>query len=164
MRIRVVVQNEEFLPDDDASVELAVERPDGQSVSLTTAPSTEIAGAYDAEFWPQHSGGYRIRTRVTSGEGDVLAVRDHGWVTAPEESEFQQLSLNDTFLSQLALSSKGARVDPPNIDDLLARLEREPVPITEHWVAPLWHQGWVLGLAIACLCGEWGLRRVKGLA
>ena len=36
--------------------------------------------------------------------------------------------------------------------------------ITEPWTSPLWHQPFYFLIAIGCLLGEWGLRRVNGLA
>jgi uncharacterized membrane protein len=163
VRLRVVVRTDEFAPDDEASVEIRVTRPNGETVVLNPLPSDEEAGAYDADFWPQESGGYRVSAKIVTHEAKPLIVRDSGWVTAPEESEFQRLTVDDTRLSQLASSSGGGTLTPDEVDELPQRLQREPVPVTEHWVSPLWHQGWVLGLALACLCGEWGLRRWKGL-
>jgi hypothetical protein len=117
-----------------------------------------------AQYWPQQAGGYRVEAKVTAGDGQVLQPVKTGWVFAPEEREFERLAVNEPLLAKLARSSGGRTIDPQEIAEFVAQLQHEPVPITEHWVAPLWHQAWVLSLAIACLCGEWGLRRWKGLA
>ena len=50
------------------------------------------------------------------------------------------------------------------LDAFVAGLPTRDAPITEPWTAPLWHNPLYFLVAIACLAGEWGLRRVNGLA
>jgi hypothetical protein len=163
VRLEVAVRDADFEADDDASVEMVVTRPSGDSTKLSLEPSSELAGVYAAEYWPQENGGYRVTARVIAGQGEPLIARDQGWVTAPEQSEFDRLELNVNGLSQLAAETGGQLIDPEQISQFVANRRRQPVPVTEHWVAPLWHQAWVFAAAIFCLCAEWGLRRWKGL-
>jgi uncharacterized membrane protein len=163
-QILVMANNSEFQPDDDATAELAVRIPSGNTVQLTTEPSKSRSGAFVAEFWPQEPGGYHVAAKVVSGDGQTLPTTDAGWVFAPVEQEFQRLDIDRALLTKLAADSGGRIVDPDRIGAFVSQLQRQPVPVTEHWVAPLWHQAWVFSLAMACLCAEWGLRRWKGLA
>ena len=67
------------------------------------------------------------------------------------------------LLDKIARESGGQLVDASGLAALVADLPNRRVPITEPAITPLWHQPWVFLLAIACLCGEWGLRRWRGL-
>ncbi len=162
--LRVRVNTPEFQPDDNASVELSIQPPASDPVELTTEPSPEISGTFVAQYWPQQPGGYHVSAKVVAGDGQTLPVAESGWVFAPQEQEFQQLDVAAELLTDLASSNGGQSVPPQDISEFVEQLKRSPVPVTEHWVAPLWHQAWVFSLALACLCGEWGLRRWKGLA
>ena len=68
-----------------------------------------------------------------------------------------------TLLDKIARESGGQVVDAAGLAALVAELPNRRVPITEPAITPLWHQPWVFLLAIVCLCGEWGLRRWRGL-
>ena len=50
------------------------------------------------------------------------------------------------------------------LPSFVAGLPSRHAPITEPWTSPLWHQPLYFLVAIACLAGEWGLRRINGLA
>jgi hypothetical protein len=162
--LRLRVRNAEFLPDDDASAELSLQTPDGKTITLPAEASSAGAGLYEAEYWPSSPGGYVVSARVLAGDGQPLPVTDAGWVYAPHEQEFERLEVNTDVLTQLSSVRGGGAVDPAAIAQFVAGLRRRPVPITEPWIAPLWHQAGVFLLAVACLCAEWGLRRGKGLA
>jgi hypothetical protein len=164
VRIHATARTKDFLADDNASIELTITRPNGESSQLLADPGDTEAGQYVAEYWPQEPGGYRVSARVITGEGDIVLPHDAGWVRAPHEQEFQQLELNRSWLTQLAQQTNGRVVDPDDIGNFAKYLRRRDVPVTEQWVAPLWHQAWVLALALFCLCAEWGLRRWKGLS
>jgi len=55
-------------------------------------------------------------------------------------------------------------IDGDHLSSFVAGLSARSAPITEPWTSPLWHQPFYFLVAIACLLGEWGLRRVNGLA
>jgi hypothetical protein len=162
--VRSLVRDAEFLPDDDASVELALRTPAGETVTLAPEPSSTSAGGYEAEYWPNISGAYVVSAKVQSGDGRPLPAEAVGWIHAPDEREFERLEVNVGRLEALAASSGGRVVYPDALGDFITKLRRRPVPVTEPWVAPLWHQAGVFLLAVACLCAEWGIRRSRGLA
>ena len=63
----------------------------------------------------------------------------------------------------LAERTGGEVVASHELDQFVADLPNRRAEITEPYINPLWHQPWIFLLAIACLVGEWGLRRWKGL-
>ena len=158
------VKNEQFLAHDNAEVKIEVATPAGETVELTAEPSNEEAGAYQVDYWPREDGPYRVTAKVTSAEGEDLPAKEAGWTTQRAAFEFQQLTTNRKVLDDIASRSDGEVIDVDGLDRFVASLPSRQVPVTESWTYPLWHQPWVIALAMACLCGEWGLRRWRGLA
>ena len=67
------------------------------------------------------------------------------------------------LMERLAKQTGGEVVSAANLESFVRGLPTREAPLTESYTTPLWHQPWVLGLIVACLCGEWALRRWKGL-
>ena len=72
--------------------------------------------------------------------------------------------MNQAGLAQIAEATQGELIDLDGLDSFVSSLSSRHVPITETKVYPLWHQGWVLLLAVSSLCIEWGMRRWHGMA
>lgn len=161
--VEVVVRDEEFQAHDNADVQVKVTTPSGDEFDLTAEASPREAGLYAVDYWPHEDGPFRAVAQVTTAGGEELDPRDAGWTSEPAADEFRQLDTNRELLANLASESGGELVPVGDLDEFVASLPDRKVPITETWVYPLWHQPWVLALAIGCLCGEWGLRRWKGL-
>ena len=67
------------------------------------------------------------------------------------------------MLERFAKDTGGEVVDAGSLDPFVASLPNRKIPVIESWTYPLWHQWQMFLAAIACLIGEWGLRRWKGL-
>jgi hypothetical protein len=158
-----VTNDEEFKPLDNAEVQLTVWTPNGEQYPLTTEPSSEKAGVYTASYWSSEDGGYRVQATVTAPDGTELGKRAAGWTAEPAAAEFRALELNESLLADIARQTGGEVISQSRLPSFIASLPDRKIPVTENWVYPLWHRPWVLVFAIACLCGEWGLRRWKGL-
>jgi hypothetical protein len=163
VRIEVAVQDEEFKALDNADVQLTLTQPDGSEVTLATNSSVQRAGVYTAEYWPHASGGYRLLAKVKAPDGSDVGQAEAGWVSDPAAAEYRKLDTNREQLELLAQSTGGEVVGEDELDEFVKSLPQRSMPVTEHWVYPLWHHPWVLGLAVFGLCVEWGLRRWKGL-
>jgi hypothetical protein len=158
-----VARDAEFLPLDNATVEVQVTSPTEAEFTLTAEPSPREPGVYLASYWPREEGGYRARATVHGPDGTVLPIAEAGWTAEPASAEYKSLQPNRALLEELAERTGGQIVAPDDLDDFVATLPDRKVPVTEKWVYPVWHQPWVLAFAIACLCAEWGLRRWRGL-
>ena len=161
--ITVRVRDEEFEPSDNVDVEVRIETPDGSSVVLSAEPSERTAGGYEVTFAPRKSGAYRAEVIATAADGSEVGRREIGWATEPATMEFQHLAPNLELLEKLANESGGEVVELEGLTNFVASLPNRKVPVTEPWIYPLWHQWSVFMFAVACLAGEWGLRRWKGL-
>ena len=162
--ILVTVKDQQYLAQDNADVRIEVNTPQGESVELVAEPSDQEAGVYQVDYFPRDDGPYRVTARVEAADGADLPIKSAGWTTQRAAFEFQQLKTNRDLLDEIARQSGGQVIEIDKLDEFVASLPSRQVPVTETWTYPLWHQPWVLGLALACLCGEWGLRRWRGLA
>jgi hypothetical protein len=148
------VHNSEFQPQDNAAVNVSLILPDGSTVVQTAEPSLREAGLYEATFASRTSGRYRVKVDVTDESAKSLGKGETGWVTDPATEEFQRVAPNTELLESLAKQTGGEMVSADDLESFVSSLA---------YTTPLWHQPWILGLIVACLCGEWGLRRWKGL-
>ena len=81
----------------------------------------------------------------------------------PAAEEFQRVAPNVDLLTALAKQTGGEVVAADNLEAFVKSLPMKKAPLTEAYTTPLWHQSWVWLLIVGCLCGEWGLRRYRGL-
>jgi hypothetical protein len=63
----------------------------------------------------------------------------------------------------MARETGGEVITPQQLERFVADLPNRKIPITEHWIYPLWHRPLMFLVAIGLLIGEWGLRRWRGL-
>ncbi|GAB5407133.1 MAG: Ig-like domain-containing protein [Aureliella sp.] len=162
--VRVTVRDESFGAADNVEVSLQVTDPNGDTVELVAVPDDSAAGQYIVEYWSTIDGGYRCTASAKTLDGEVLPEGEAGWTAQTSASEFARVAEDRALLESVAEQSGGKLVPVSELEEFAASLPSRKVPITEVRWKPLWHQPWLLALAIACLCTEWGLRRWKGLA
>ncbi len=163
-RLTVALRDASFQPLDNANVQLTVTEPDGRVVEVQAQADSARRGYYVADYWSAHDGGYRCVIAATSPDGQSLEVLQSGWTAQPSAKEFARIEPDTALFEKLAQDSGGEVVELAKLDSFVASLPTRRVPQTEVRIEPLWHQPWLIALAIGCLCLEWGLRRWKGLA
>jgi hypothetical protein len=170
MRLQVRVRDEKFQPVDDASVKISVEPVafDGGKtpplpIQIEAEPALSEPGLYQATYVPRQTGGYQATARVTNGSGADLGQGTAGWSTDLAAAEFRSLTPNRALLEDLARQTGGEVVAAEDLNNFARRLPHLRAPVMEAWTQPAWHTPAMLGFALACLLGEWGLRRWKGL-
>jgi hypothetical protein len=161
--LSVTVRDPEFLPLDNAAVELKVTSPKGAEFLLTAEPGGGEAGVYTTSYWPREEGSYRVQAVVRAPDGSKLPTVESGWTAEPAAGEYKSLLPNRQLLEDLARRTGGEVIQIEELDDFVDSLPNRQIPVTEKWVYPVWHQPWVLTFAVLCLCAEWGLRRWRGL-
>jgi len=162
-RLEARIRTSEFQPQDNAAVNVSLKLPDGSTISLPADPSLQEAGLYEAAFASRLSGRYRVAVEVADTEGKSLGKAETGWVADPAAEEFQRVAPNLELLKSLAKQTGGEVIDIESLDNFVRSLPTRQAPLTEAYTTPLWHQPWILTLIVCCLCGEWALRRWKGL-
>ncbi|MCA9137497.1 MAG: hypothetical protein KDB00_12080, partial [Planctomycetales bacterium] len=161
--LRVDAYDESFLPLENPTISINVVKPDGQSLTLDAKPIGEIPGAFTAEYYDDHPGQYVATAEVRSDDGELVGTPKAGWTRQIAGKEFDSIGVNRPLLERIAKESGGELIKEEDLELFSRKLKSEKVPVMETWVYPLWHRGWVIALALGCLCGEWGLRRLRGL-
>jgi uncharacterized membrane protein len=161
--LTIRARDEQFLPLDNAQVHVRVTQPDGRSVELTAAASDQASGTYVASFLARQAGPHRASVSVVAPDGSPVGRRETGWAVEPQTEEFRRLGVDLANLQRLANETGGEVVPLDGLDAFVRSLPRRKVPVVEHWTWPLWHQSSVFVGALACLIGEWALRRLRGM-
>ena len=160
----VTARDEEYLPLDNASVELLISPVQGDPLVLKAEMDDDEAGKYVATYWSREPGGYSVTANVTAADGVAIGSAQSGWTSDAGAAEFRELKLNRKLLQQIAEQTGGEVLSENDLERFAEDLPNREFPVTETWIYPIWHRPWVMFLAMLCLCCEWGLRRWKGLA
>lgn len=163
VEIVVRARDKQFAPLDNAGVTIKVNTPDQRNIELLAETSPTNPGEYVATFAPREPGAYRATIAVSAADGSEVGSRQTGWSVEPETEEFRTLAVNRPLLERLAKDTGGEVVDVRSLDSFVASLPNRKIPVVESWTYPVWHQWQMFLAAIACLIGEWGLRRWRGL-
>jgi uncharacterized membrane protein len=163
LRLAVRARDANYQPLDNARVTFTLTPPDGKVLTLEAEPSRQEAGVYETHYVPRMPGIYRALAKVVDGAGAELGQQVTGWANDPAAEEFRSLIPDRAALSDLAKRSGGETVELANLDSFAAGLAARPMKEVVHTLHPLWHTSWFFTFALACLAGEWGLRRWKGL-
>lgn len=163
VRIAVRVRDKLFEPLDNATVTMRVRTPAGREIELTAGPSDRAAGQYETTFASRAAGAYRATVIAKAEDASEVGQREVGWTIEPAADELRTLKPNRDLLARIAESTGGEMIAADDLDQFVGSLPNRKIPVTEAWAYPLWHQWPVFLLAVACLAGEWGLRRWKGL-
>jgi uncharacterized membrane protein len=162
-RLSVELKDEEFKPLDNASVQLTVVEPSGKELSLSLQPDPSQSGRYTTDYWSRLDGGYACTIQPVGPDAVELEPLKSGWTAQPSAAEFARVMPDLKLLEQLAERSGGEVIQLEDLDSFVSSLPSRKIPITETRVEPWWHRPWLVLFAIGCLCGEWALRRWKGL-
>ena len=162
-RLEARVRTAEFQPQDNSAVSMTLRLPDGSTVVQSAEPSLQEAGLYESTFASRIPGQYRATVEVADADGKSLGKTETGWVADPAAEEFQRVAPNLALLGDLAKQTGGEVVRVADLESFVRALPTRQAPLTEGYTTPLWHQPWILLLIVGCLCGEWALRRWRGL-
>lgn len=162
-KLSIRVRDEEFEPQDNASVLLTVTDRDGSSSLLSAEPSLDEPGLFTADYASDESAGYRIEATVLDGEGKEIGTDEVARALNPEASEFARLGPNKDQLQKIADLSGGRLIELSEVDQLPDLLKKLDLPVSEIRQHPLWHAPWLFLLALAFFIGEWAVRRRQGV-
>jgi uncharacterized membrane protein len=170
VRLLVHARDEKFQPLDDANVSVTVEPvlADGgpgtnSRIRLRAEASLDEPGVYQATYVPRTTGGYRASASVTNAAGVYVGQAEAGWSADLDAEEFSSLEPNTALLESIAKRTGGEVISAAKLDAFARALPNRTAPVMEAWTTPAWHTPLLFGFALACLIGEWGLRRWKGM-
>ncbi len=163
-QIVVTARDEVYLPIDNATVDLEITPVAGEPFTMVALPDDSAQGVYRASHWARGSGAFRVVARVKAADGSLVGESETGWVANTDAAEFKQLTCDHKLLQAIASATGGEVIPSDELDSFVSDLPRRKLPVTEPTNHPLWHNHWLMLFAMGCLCGEWGLRRWKGMA
>ena len=147
----------------DATVVAQVVRPGGGTVNVPLQWTGERDGQYRGTFVSSEPGAYEINvdasragTVVGSGVGYVRA--------APGESEYFDPTMHTAPLQRIAAETGGRFYTPDNAAGLAEDVRYAGRGVTALEERELWNMPIILIALLAIVCGEWGYRRMVGLA
>lgn len=162
--LRIHVRDEAFLPLENANVEVRIPQPDSEDLVMFARPDPEKLGVYQIPVRGDDEQGATFTVKVKAADGSQVGTATTGWVSHASANELRQVSTNEAFLDQIAKQTGGEVITMDRLASFVNDLPNRKVPVMQSVVEPLWHTPWWMLAAIICLCGEWGLRRWKGLA
>ena len=163
VRVAVRARDAAYQPLENAQVRLEFKSPDGKTLTVEAEPSRREAGVYETSYVPRADGAYRVAAKVVDGAGAEVGRTEAGWTNNPSADEFRRLTPDVAALEALAKQTGGETVRPERLEAFAAELIGRPAPEMQQQLLPLRYTPWVFALAVACLAGEWGLRRWRGL-
>ncbi len=163
LRLIVQVRDPAYLPLDNATVNVHIKPPDGEAVEMRAQASSRQPGRYEAMYIPHQPGAYLAAASAAGPDGKQIGDAQAGWTADPAAEEFRDLQPNTALLERLAKATGGEVVRMKDVSSFVESLPTRHAQVTEPYVQPLWHHSWVFLIAIGCLAGEWGLRRLRGL-
>jgi hypothetical protein len=137
--------------------------PDDELVEVQMDWTADQDGEYGASFTPHKEGLYEVRVEATKEDGllgdDVAYFR-----VVPSDSEYYDSTMRVPLLARVAEETGGRFYTADNIDSLVDDIQTVGGGVTVVEEHDLWDMPALLLLFLVMLLGEWGYRRVRGLA
>lgn len=163
-RVEIRLRDKEHQPQDNAAVKVKFTLPDGTTSEQVAEPSLQEAGYYEVLVANRTSGATRVSVEAKDSEGQEVGAAESGWVFAPMAEELRRIAPDEGALKRLAERTGGEMVSLTDLEDFARRVSQRPAPLVQQVARPAWQNPLVLVAILGCLCGEWGLRRWRGLA
>jgi hypothetical protein len=164
VRVDVLVADAEYRPAAGAVVSLRVTGPDGQARTAEASLADQTSGRYSANVRMDLPGVYRVEAYARQGT-QVLGSGARELLAGGGDPEFADPRLNAAVLQRIAGQSGGQYVptsEASSLPDVLR--SRADAVIVAGQPRDLWQHPLVFTAIAMLLCGEWVLRRKRGLA
>ncbi len=153
----------------DAPLGAAAYLGDGPARHIDLTPDEKVPGRYFGSLANLPPGAYRIAPtgaaveRLLEQSSDREAAEARISVAVAGSPELADTRCNLMLLRQIAEVTGGQVVRPTAIGELLALSATAPEVTERIERVPLWNRWSLLGVAFACLCTEWVVRKRIGL-
>ncbi len=170
--LQVRVRDAKYQPLDEANVQVEVQpvvfsgtaNPEAaKPLTLRAEPALTEPGLYQVSYISRSTGGYKATATVTNNVGAEIGRAEAGWSVDLAADEFRSLVPNVALMESLARKTGGEVIMADKLEDFVKKLPNLKAPVMESWSYPLWHTTTMFAFALACLLGEWGIRRWKGM-
>lgn len=157
-------------PAADAEVTLIADSRDGDRQQLPLRPDEGMPGRYLATLNDLQAGAYELTPQGAiidqllraspEGTDDARALVS---VHPSADLEMSNTRVNLPLMRQLAEATGGQVIPPTAVEEVLRLATISPVVTESVQRRPLWNRWWLLAVTMACLTGEWTIRKFCGL-
>lgn len=162
VHVRARVRGARFPAETARSCELEILR-DGKVISRRHLDHVG-PGRFAGEVRDLPEGRCILELGAKDEAGKDVAVRVPVMVAASDEAEMRDVSGDPNRLSKLARASGGQYLPIDQVDRLAERLNALRETESQYLRRPLWNSPYLYAFVLACLAGEWALRKRLGLA
>lgn len=136
---------------------------DGKVISTRRLGATAAEGGhFEGELADLPPGDYQIQLRPASNDGAAVSVPLH--IAESDEAEMRDVSGDPEMLARISRSSGGQYLSIDQVDSLPERLNALHETESQFVRHPVWNSPLFFCFVLACLAGEWALRKRFGLA
>jgi uncharacterized membrane protein len=157
------VRDARYIGVNDATLRAVLLGPGGSEQALPMTASAERDGEYAAAFTADRAGLYEVR--VDASRGKDPPIRARAFVrAAPDDAEYFDAAMRGPLLRRVAEDTGGRFYTADSVSALPDDITYLGRGVTSLQEKDLWDLPAVLVLFVACVCGEWLIRRRVGLA
>ena len=147
----------------NSSVMASVTDPNGEFTDLSMEWTAENDGEYRTSFTPTTEGFYEVHVEAMSG--DEVIGEDTAYVqVSPSDTEFYDSTMRTPLLERVAEETGGRFYTPETVASLPEDIQYVGGGVTVVEEHDLWDMPALLFLLGTLVLGEWGYRRLRGLA
>ena len=147
----------------NSSVVASVTDPNGDFTDLSMEWTAENDGEYRTSFTPTTEGFYEVHVEAMSG--DEVIGEDTAYVqVSPSDTEFYDSTMRTPLLERVAEETGGRFYTPETVASLPEDIQYVGGGVTVVEEHDLWDMPALLFLLGTLVLGEWGYRRLRGLA
>ena len=162
LSVDVDARDAAFAPVTDATVDVTLTAPGGESRPLKLRHADPAGGRYTAAIAPDQPGLYKVHAEARRGT-TPLGTADRWMYVGGSDREFADPRLNEGFLRRVARNSGGRYVRAAEAARVPAWLEATVPQNAAPERRDLWNEPWAFALVVMLLSAEWILRRRWGL-
>ena len=147
----------------NSSVMASVTDPNGEFTDWSMEGTAENGGEYRTSFTPTTEGFYEVHVEAMSG--DEVIGEDTAYVqVSPSDTEFYDSTMRTPLLERVAEETGGRFYTPDTVASLPEDIQYVGGGVTVVEEHDLWDMPALLFLLGTLVLGEWGYRRLRGLA
>ncbi len=164
VQISARVLNEQYEPDNDASLWLQTTNPLAEVSDRPMEWDIAEDGVYRASFSADQEGVFNVLVDVASAAGEEGSEARSAFVVTPSLREYNNAGMDRGLLERMATAAGGAYFNLDDVGALPEAIEFTPNAYSREVRIDLWDEPWLLALIIGLLCLDWMTRRLRGLS
>ena len=163
MPVFAAVGDANFEELNNSSVIASVTHPDGEFTDLPMEWTAEADGEYRTSFTPTTEGFYEVHVEAMA-DAEVIGEDTAYIQVAPSDAEFYDSTMRSSLLQRVADETGGRYYTPETVGSLPEDVQYVGGGVTVVEEHDLWDMPALLLLLGTLVLGEWGYRRLRGLA